>query len=513
MPGRRLLKLGTRASLLAVAQSQLVAAELARVHPDLDVRLVTMNTRGDRDRHTPLNQVDDPNFFSAELDQALLDGQVDFCVHSAKDLSVVRPAGIYRAATPRRENPRDVVLLRREVTDLLEQGTAIRIGSSSERRRFNVGDFLRDALPARGPVATLQFEPLRGAVERRVERIGGDPGRPDALDGVVLALAGLARLWRHAPGWAALEPVLSRARWMVLPLSRCPSAPGQGALVVECRRDDQDTRTLLAPLHDPVTQTQIEAEFHCVEALDPLCRSGFGVTSVTHPSLGNLLYTRGPSDAHSRVATQRLVWNEPPRPAEARPWDGGSWNQEVPRQPLPVDPACTRLDAVFAAHWHALTDRVPLPSDSRIWVSGPESWFRAATRGLWVEGCADNLGFAALADTLATEVLQLPSLSQWTVLTRSGAEPSWAGTGVERIVATYRAGQVSEPCAQLGESIRKATHFFWGSVEQFRAVQRWLPAHARHACGPGKTGPALRGAGIHSVDIFPSRREWQAWLR
>jgi hydroxymethylbilane synthase len=513
MPGRRVLKLGTRGSLLAVAQSQLVAAELGGVHADLDVRLVTMDTRGDRDRHTPLNQVDDPTFFSAELDRALLDGHVDCCVHSAKDLSTMRPAGIYQAATPRRENPRDVVLFRHDVTDLLKHGKRVRIGSSSDRRRFNVGGFLRDAIPARGPVARLQFEPLRGAVERRAERIVGDPGRTDALDGVVLALAGLARLWRHAPGRAALEPLLRRARWMVLPLSRCPTAPGQGALIVECRRDDQATRALLAPLHDPATQTQIEAEFRFVETLDPRCRRGFGVTSVVHPSLGNLLYSRGPSDADSSAGDQRLVGNEPPRPADARPWDGGIWTRQVRRRALPVDPACTRLDAVFAAHWHALTDQVPLPSGSRIWVSGPESWFRAANQGLWVEGCADNLGFAALAETLATEVLQLPSLSQWTVLTRSGAESSWAGTGVERIVATYRAGQVSESSAQLGESIRKATHFFWGSVDQFRAVQQWLPPHARHACGPGKTGPALRTAGIDSVDIFPSRREWQAWLR
>ncbi len=513
MPRRHVLKLGTRGSPLAIAQSRLVAAELGRLHPDLDLELVIIETRGDRDRRTPLDQIDDPDFFSAELDQALLDGRVDFCVHSAKDLSAPRPAGIYRAAIPKREDPRDVVLFRREITDLLQRGQPVRVGSSSDRRRFNVGGFLRDALPAGGHTADLRFEPLRGSVDRRVARIAGDSGRSDALDGVVLALAGLSRLWTHAASRPTLEPLLRHARWMVLPLSSCPSAPGQGALAVECRDADERSRALLAPLHDPATQAQIDAESAAIEALDPRQRSSFGITAVVHPSLGSLMYMRGASAADASAATQRLIWDEPPRPPAVRPWDGGSWNEQVQRRPLPLDASTTSSKAVFAAHWHALTDGLRLPADTRIWVSGTQSWFRAAARGFWVEGCADNLGFSALTQTLTSEVLGLPPLSQWTVLTRSGAEASWAGSGVHRVVATYQVEQVAAWPAPLRDAIRDATHFFWGSAEQYRAAKELLPPHARHACGPGKTAEALRAAGVGSLDIFPSRREWQTWLR
>ena len=92
------LRLGTRGSLLAMAQSRLVAAALQRLHPDVAVELVTVSTRGDRNLDVPLQDVRDPDFFSAELDEALLAGDVDFCVHSLKDL----PAGPSRRHRPRR---------------------------------------------------------------------------------------------------------------------------------------------------------------------------------------------------------------------------------------------------------------------------------------------------------------------------------------------------------------------------------------------------------------------------
>ena len=112
------LRLGTRGSLLAMAQSRLVASALQRLHPDRPVDVMTVSTRGDRNLGVPLQDVRDPDFFSAELDEALLAGDVDFCVHSLKDLPAVRHAGIVRAALPSRENPRDVIVWRRDAPAL-----------------------------------------------------------------------------------------------------------------------------------------------------------------------------------------------------------------------------------------------------------------------------------------------------------------------------------------------------------------------------------------------------------
>lgn len=511
MPARATLRLGTRASLLAVAQSRLVARALRAADPGITVELVTVTTRGDRDRHTPLAAVNDPGFFSGELDTALREHHVDLCVHSLKDLPLAPRPGVRTAAIPRREDPRDVIVFRPEVESLLATGATLRIGSSSTRRAALTGRFLAEALPrlAAGPPA-LEFPPLRGPVESRLARVRLPREAPEALDGAVLALAGLARLWGDRDGHAALAPLLADTRLMVLPLGACPTAPGQGALAVDCRDDDARVAGLLAAIDDPASARRAGRERALLAAQPEAARDGFGATTVAHAHCGTLLFVRTATDSAGR---SRLLWREPARPPQAVPWDGAEWvrassYRELPPVGLGMPPA------VFLAHWRALTPSLRLPRHARLWVSGMASWQRLAARGLWVEGCADNLGFAAIAPTLAAPVLRLPPLAGWTVLTRDEAVGSWDGSGIGRVLATYGIGPPDDSAAlaTIRSQVGGATHFFWGSTAQFRALHDWLPENPHHACGPGKTFQALRAAGVANLHAFPSREEWRTWL-
>jgi hydroxymethylbilane synthase len=513
---QRSFRLGTRGSLLAVAQSRLIRQALQKHMPDRGIEIVTINTRGDRDQKTPLGQINDEDFFSAELDRALLDKEIDFTVHSMKDIGNERPENIHRAAIPVRENPRDVILFRASITDRLRRNQVIRIGSSSARRQHNVAEFLNTALPALGAEPQLQFLPLRGPVDQRIARIADDPDSPEALDGVVLALAGLARLWRDADGRRALQEHLNNARWIVLPLSECPAAPAQGALALECRADDHETKEMLAGLHDPVTASLVQRETDALNASPETMRQALGATAIRHALLGTLLYTRGGSNLSRHIA-----WDQPDHPAPdhpgAIPWDGGTWQNTRVRHRVTGDLALQENAAVFLAHWHALPETVSeIQSElqsARIWVSGTASWRMLAAQGIWVEGCADNLGFSDITSTLACEVLQLPQLRRWTVLTRRGAEPGWENSGVGSIVATYALDPPDTGTLQtLRDDVTHATDFFWGSIEQYHAVKSWLPGNARHACGAGKTAQALRQAGVDRPLLFPGRKEWRAWL-
>ncbi len=501
------LRLGTRGSALAMAQSRLIANALEREHPGLQIALIDVETRGDRDQRIPLSDVKDTNFFSAELDAALLNHDVDFCVHSIKDLGIERPNGIVRAAIPARENPRDVIVFRGDVIERLRQGQPVRIGSSSTRRKINVEQFIVDALPQFTKKPCLQFSSLRGPVDKRLTRIHRASGEPDALDGVVLALAGLNRLWCDPAGRKAVAPFLADVRWMVLPPSVCPAAPGQGALALECRHDDSTTRTLLGSLHDAETATLVQRELDFIRDLPPNQGAGMGVTALKPDALGPLMYVHGP-----QAGSNGAIWDRPPAPSHARAWDGGQISAEGQHRRLPVKVRVRASAAVFAAHWHAVTESVSIDGAARTWVSGTKSWRRLAERGLWVEGCADSLGFSNIVSTLDCKVLDLPPLKDWTVLTHRDAVASWGGTGVGPVIATY----VPAPpmnAASLRESVRKATHFFWGSAGEYRTMKAWVPAGAHHACGAGKTGDALRKLGIDKPQAFPSRKEWQTWLR
>ncbi len=507
-----LLRLGTRGSPLALAQSRRVAEALGATHPCLGVELVPVDTRGDRAAQIPLTDVSDPDFFSAELDEALLQGRVDCCVHSLKDLPAARPAGIARAALPARENPRDVILWRRDTPGLLRAGTALRLGSSSARRQHNVADFLAGALPAGPQPAQLDFCNLRGPVDRRLARLALPRSSPDALDGVVLALAGLARLWNDADGHRIIAPLLAGLRWMVLPLSRCPAAPGQGTLALECRADDGRSLEALRALHDPETAALVALEASALNAVPVGHRGTWGATAIRHQHLGELCYLRGRSDAGG---DERLLWRAPPRPAAPLAFDGIAWQRACTRQmctPLPGLATLPVGSAVFAAYWHAV-EQQRLPADTRLWVSGVESWRQLAARGLWVEGCGDNLGFAALKDTLRCPVLHLPPLAEWTALTSRQALPGWRDAGVGRVRATYDINPPADPdtLAGLEAGARQASHFYWSSPAQFEALRAAVPAGAHHACGAGKTLRALRAAGLDPVP-FPNGREWHRWL-
>ena len=507
------LRLGTRGSPLAMAQSRLVATALQRLHPEVAVDLFPVSTRGDRNLDTPLQDVQDPDFFSAELDEALLAGAVDFCVHSLKDLPQARPHGIVTAALPPRENPRDVIVWRGDVPARLAAGDLLRVGSSSPRRQGNVTDFLAYALPAARRPPVIELLSVRGPVDVRLGRLRQPRGEAGGLDGVVLALAGLVRLWNDPAGRTVLEPLLQDVRFMVLPLTKCPAAPGQGVLAVECRAGDDVVLGLLRGLHDPETAELVALEETSRLSIGRTDRPALGVTAIRHGELGPVSLVRG---SIASGVIERLDWNRPAAPREALGFDGSAWQRLCTRQPATPRPQLGDLGpeaAVFAAYWHALQDQT-LPAGARLWVSGVESWRQLAARGLWVEGCGDNLGFAEVRATLGCPVLGLPPLRDWTALTSTGAVPGWQDSGVGQVLATYAIvpPQDETLLRSLRESAARATHFYWSSPEQFHALRGALPVNARHACGAGKTLRALRAAGT-DAQPFPNGREWHRWLQ
>jgi len=502
------LRLGTRSSPLAQAQSRRIADAIRRTHPGIAIALQPLATSGDHRQSVPLRSVEQPDFFSAELDEALLRQQVDICVHSRKDLPPAPRRGIVRAAVPRREDPRDVVVFAPGTVRKLRAGHLLKIGTSSRRRRQSVTGFLPRALPGRPEHARVSCVDLRGPVEQRLARLHAPEDSGAHLDGVVLALAGLIRLFDDDATRPLIEPLLQDIRWMVLPLGSCPTAPGQGALVVECRVDDTATRQLLADLDDPQSAARVEREFTAAAAAgDAACRYT-AATALPHPLLGELMWARLPDHAPD-TPRARLLWDAPPAPVGARPWRDEDRHRIC--VPVPLAEAVPEQAAVFVAHWHAAAGP-RLPERTRVWTSGETSWLKLARMGIWVEGCADNLGFEFIRPTLQQPVLGLPPLHDWLALTHRQAVAGWADTPIGRAVARYQVRHDHSVLQAAAGAIGRASHFYWGSPQQFRAARQWLPADAWHACGPGRTAAALRQDSIDRLMVFPSRQEWNRWL-
>ncbi|WP_104820914.1 hydroxymethylbilane synthase [Kitasatospora sp. MMS16-BH015] len=242
------LRLGTRRSALAMAQSGMVAREVSRV-TGRPVELVEITTYGDTSREA-LAQIGGTGVFVSALRDALLAGEIDLAVHSLKDLPTAAPAGLILAAVPEREDSRDALVARDGLTleELVEKlaGHTARIGTGSPRRMAQLNAWAA----ARG--AALETVAIRGNVDTRIGYV-----TKGELDAVVLATAGLNRLGRSADLTEHLDPEL------MLP------APGQGALAVECLAPDL-ARELAALDHAP-TRAAVTAERALLAALEAGC--------------------------------------------------------------------------------------------------------------------------------------------------------------------------------------------------------------------------------------------------
>ncbi|MFD7898049.1 hydroxymethylbilane synthase [Streptomyces sp. NPDC059743] len=244
------LRLGTRRSKLAMAQSALVA-DAVRELSGRPVELVEITTYGDTSREH-LSQIGGTGVFVTALRDALLRGEVDFAVHSLKDLPTAQPDALTLAAVPRREDPRDVLIARDGLTfERLPAGA--RVGTGSPRRKAQLNAY------ARSHGRTIETVPIRGNIDTRIGHVHGGE-----LDAVVLAAAGLQRIGR-------IDEVTD-----FLPVDTVLPAPGQGALAVECAAVNVDLAALLSGLDDPHTRVAVTAERSLLAALEAGCSAPVG---------------------------------------------------------------------------------------------------------------------------------------------------------------------------------------------------------------------------------------------
>ena len=256
------LRLGTRRSALALAQSSTVA-DAVRRHGH-DVELVEIVTEGDRSAEA-ITALGGTGVFVTELRRQLLDGSIDLAVHSLKDLPTQPADGLVVVALPQREDPRDALVSRDGVT-LAELPSGSRVGTGSPRRTAQL----------RALGLGLDVVAIRGNVDTRLRKV-----TDGELDAVVVAAAGLARLGRIDAAAEILDP------GQMLP------APGQGALAVECRADNDNLLAALGVLDDPATRAATTAERTLLAALEAGCTAPVGaLADVAVGDDGDEIYLR-----------------------------------------------------------------------------------------------------------------------------------------------------------------------------------------------------------------------------
>ena len=286
------LKIATRKSPLALWQAEFVKSKLLEYHSDLQVELIGMTTKGDKILDTPLAKVGGKGLFVKELELSILEGAADIAVHSMKDVPMEFPSGLQLGVICEREDPSDA-LVSNEYAKLAELPKNAIIGTSSLRRQCQV----RAAYP------TLQIKELRGNVNTRLSKLDNQE-----YDGIILATAGLMRLEMQ-------NRITQR-----LPMDVSLPAGGQGAVGIECRRDDEHVMRLLAPLHHEASAVCVLAERALNRHLEGGCQvpiacfavlSGNGQTIQLRGLVGSvdgleILYAEmeGPADEPDKLGVE-----------------------------------------------------------------------------------------------------------------------------------------------------------------------------------------------------------------
>ena len=243
-----ILTVGTRGSKLSLIQTKIVLNSLKIIHPELEFKVKVVKTLGDKERKKPLFTIDRKGIFEKEIDLAIVKGEIDFAVHSLKDVPTLESLETTIAAIPKRGSPHDVLISKGKVSlDALAKGAVI--GTGSLRRLAQV-KFLRPDLAIR---------PIRGNVDTRIQKV-----KRGEFDGVIVAEAGLERM--------GLEGQIAER----FSLDRFTSAAGQGALAIVARKDNDDAIKLLRSIDHPPTRAEVTAERSLVLSLEGGCRVPIG---------------------------------------------------------------------------------------------------------------------------------------------------------------------------------------------------------------------------------------------
>lgn len=496
-------KIGTRGSLLAVTQSTLMKNELERISGE-KFELVLITTQGDQITNKPLWQLEGKDFFTKELDEALLSEQVDFVIHSYKDLGSIRPEGIKLAAVTERKFAHDILLMpKHHINELKNWKGDLVVGTSSPRRIVNITKNLKNYLPfVKNQDTIIRCETLRGNVNSRIKKL-----KDGNYHAITLALAGLERLAHGEKSRTELEGLLEGLNYFIMPQSVFPSAASQGALGVEMRADRDDNGKLagiLSKLSHQVTIEEVAREREAFKAFGGGCHLAVGIhvkkvgDTYLHVHAGEVDGKRIEKKWLEGVSALKLKPNQKifvGLPRGERPHV--VYDLLLKKNPENKEVNLDHKHVFVTSRYTLPTLRSSLTSETEgVWAAGTKTAELLTDEGVWINGTSDSLGTKDLIDLKHSEVLKIlhPNIAKpWVVFSHHEAT-----TDLGHVVGTY-ARKPQDVSAEFAEDLKSVGACLWTSFNQYEIYMKQFPflKDAQHCCGLGKTWQEFQKSGVN----------------
>lgn len=478
-------KIGTRGSLLAVTQCTQTKNELEQKN-EARFELEKITTQGDQITDKPLWQIDGKDFFTKELDQALLSHHVDLVVHSYKDLGSIRPEGIELAAITKRKFAHDILLIEKSTIENLKNKKTFVVGTSSPRRTENLKRHLKDFLP-HGAELEIKVENLRGNVNTRIEKL-----KTDQYDAIVLAMAGIERLAAKEDSRKTLSQLLDNVTFMILPQKYFTSAASQGALAIECNeKATPELKSALKKVHDVATADAMKRERKAFASYGGGCHLAVGI----HVTKIQDYYVHFHNGTHEGKEIKHLELEN----YDYSPYKGKSvyfvFKENdflIEKRPIQHQVMKDNVFITSTLCMHNINEKA-----SSLWASGNRTMKKLIQKGLWVNGSAEGFGHQEILNFKNSKALALMlEQSSWKVLSHKDAS-----SAVGQVIPSYEHIIREEIDQNFEAQMLAADIIYWSSYIQYSVYTERYPQlkEKLHAVGLGKTYTSFKEAGISFI--------------
>ena len=499
MQKQKIIKIVSRGSTLARVQAEEVGNALRSVHPDLSIEYHTSNAVADIDLNMDITKPENIGVFTRDISNRVIDGDFDIAIHSWKDLPVEPSSGTEIIGTLERGDMRDIMIVKKD-TAILKYKKNIKILTSSPRRKYNIKNILPDLLPME--IDSMSFSDIRGNIETRLNKfISGD------ADIVLMAKVAIDRLMRlgNQNTINAIKEILYRTKWMILPLSIFPTAPGQGAIAIEARKNSLHLKDLIKPINAIGTFEDVKKEKSILSQYGGGCHQKIGVSiwNARHVRMcsligetedGGSLNTMGPLDKKpydmvKKVSSDDIYPNKSDN------------NMFVRKRILNEQIKTLKKSFIFISRKNVIDSCGSIHKSNIFWTSGVKTWRYAARKGYWINGSSDSLG--------EQNGIEIDHLIAWK-LKKYKLSHTNASSKIFQILPTYQLEFDEDKIKML--KLDERTDFFWMSPLQYEKAVEFFPeiSNGNHSCGFGRTYEYLKTNLPNSkkINCYFSYKHW-----
>lgn len=487
---KKTYRIGTRGSLLAVTQTKILREELQEKTGDL-FEIITIKTQGDLNTSVPLWQLDGKDFFTKELDDALLKKEIDLVIHSYKDLGSIRPTGIKLAAITKRKFANDIFLIPKKNISKLSQSNDFIIGTSSPRRIENIESSLAPFLKNNDQLK-INTKMLRGNVNTRIKKL-----KDGEFDAIILAMAGLERLASWHESKKELTELLTDLTFLILPQKLYPSSASQGALGVECHEDNNELINKLKLVNDENTQEEVARERKIFNEFGGGCHLAVGINvKKVHDTFLHSYRGKSEQSIQKYFLENRNQSNFPSSEfifigtGEKKLKPNFIYDQLI-KKTSTNHPKSSEFSQFF------VTTKYTIPYLNHyknepigIWAAGNKTLKELLNNGLWAFGSAEGLGENLVKSYLESNLVKLFCELQG-IKTNLAVLSNETATSKHFPVLSCYERKIDTVSNEFKEKINKTKIFFWASFYQYKTYCLQFPElnlHDRvHTCGIGKT--------------------------